>query len=124
MKIKFSEMYKIKMNALIDLTKCRKYLTINMGGRDHRIRLCGTIDDPYFCGRDVCEVLGYKDIKQALQKHVKPKHKNELKSLNPFGPMGPKGDPFKVPIDQGPLAPGTLGLKRLRRWMSIRHPPI
>lgn len=67
------------MNALIDLTKCREHLTINIGGRDHQIKLSGTIEDPYFCGRDVCEVLGYRDVKQALQKHVKSKYKSELK---------------------------------------------
>jgi hypothetical protein len=63
MKFKFSEMYKIKMN--IDLTKCREYhgaknhddqcaerigyLTINIGGRDHHIRLCGTITKSWMC---------------------------------------------------------------------------
>ena len=70
-----------RMNALIDLTQCREHMTITVGGRDHQIRLSGTIDDPYFCGKDVCIVLGYKDIKQALQKHVKIKHKKELKGL-------------------------------------------
>jgi MSV199 domain/BRO family, N-terminal domain/T5orf172 domain len=69
------------MNALIDLTKCREYLTINMGGRDHQIRLCGTIEDPYFCGRDVCEVLGYKDPKNALFRYVDFEDKKNLKEL-------------------------------------------
>ena len=76
-------MDKIKdtMNALIDLVKCREYMTITIGGKDHIVKLSGTFDDPYFCGRDVCDVLGYKDIKQALQKHVKPKFKKELFNL-------------------------------------------
>jgi prophage antirepressor-like protein len=88
MKFKFSEMYKIKMNALIDLTKCREYLTINIGGRDQQVRLCGTITDPYFCGRDVCEVLGYKNPKKALLTHIKTKHKKELVEM--VGPtVGP-----------------------------------
>jgi len=38
-------------------------------------------DDPYFCGKDVCAILEYKDVKQALQKNVKPKHKKDLKTI-------------------------------------------
>jgi len=76
------EKYIINMNALIDLTKCREHLTINIGGRDHQIKLCGTIEDPYFCGRDVCEVLGYSNIQKALYENVKPKHKQTLQGLD------------------------------------------
>jgi hypothetical protein len=75
------EKYIINMNALIDLTKCREHLTINIGGRDHQIKLCGTIEDPYFCGRDACEVLGYGNIQKALYENVKPKHKQTLQTL-------------------------------------------
>ena len=38
------------MNALIDLSKCREYMTMNIGGRDNQVRLSGTIENPYFCG--------------------------------------------------------------------------
>ena len=31
------------MNALIDLSKCREYMTMNIGGRDHQVRLSGTM---------------------------------------------------------------------------------
>jgi prophage antirepressor-like protein len=31
--------------------------------------------DPWFCGRDVCEILEYKDMKKALQEHVQQKNK-------------------------------------------------
>ena len=54
------------MNALIDLTQCREHMTVTIGGKDHQIKLSGTIDDPYFCGRDVCAVLGHKNSKKAL----------------------------------------------------------
>jgi prophage antirepressor-like protein len=43
-------------------------MTITIGGIEHHIKLSGTIADPYFCGKDVCNVLGYKDSKDALQK--------------------------------------------------------
>ena len=45
------------MNALIDLGKCREYMTINIGGKNHQVDLSGTIEDPYFCHNDVCGVL-------------------------------------------------------------------
>ena len=54
------------MNALIDLGKCREYMTITLDDRDHKIKLSGTIEDPYFCSRDLCEILGYKDPKDAI----------------------------------------------------------
>lgn len=67
------------MNALIDLNNCREYMTVTIGGKIHQIKLSGTIEDPYFCGRDVCQVLGYKDSKDALWRYVDSEDKNELK---------------------------------------------
>lgn len=69
------------MNALIDLEKCREYMTITIGGRDHMIKLSGTFDNPYFCGRDVCNVLGYSDTKKALNTHVDFDGKTHLKTI-------------------------------------------
>jgi very-short-patch-repair endonuclease len=69
------------MDSLIDLTKCREHMTVNIGGRDHQIRLSGTIEDPYFCGKDVCKVLGYIDSKQALLLNVDDDDKKNLKNL-------------------------------------------
>jgi prophage antirepressor-like protein len=69
------------MDSLIDLNKCREYMTVNIGGRDHQIRLSGTIEDPYFCGKDVCKVLGYSNSQDAIFKHVKSKHKKALENL-------------------------------------------
>ena len=70
------------MNALIDLEKCREYMTITIGGKDHMVKLSGTFEEPYFCGKDVCDVLGYKNTKDVLFKHVKPKFKKKLLNLN------------------------------------------
>jgi prophage antirepressor-like protein len=66
------------MNALIDLENCREHMIVTLGGRDHQVRLAGTIEDPYFCGRDVCDVLGYKDSKDALQRYVDKEDKIQL----------------------------------------------
>jgi prophage antirepressor-like protein len=46
-----------------------------------KIKIVGTFDDPYFCGKDVCTILEYKDVKDALQNHVKPKYKKDLKTI-------------------------------------------
>jgi prophage antirepressor-like protein len=69
------------MNALIDLTKCREYMTINIGGKNHQVKLSGTINEPYFCGRDVCEVLGYEAPLKALQRYVEDEDKNILSNI-------------------------------------------
>ena len=69
------------MNALIDLGKCREYLTITMKEQAHPVNLSGTWEDPYFCGRDVCNVLGYKEPKNALHRYVDKEEKKTLKEL-------------------------------------------
>ena len=66
------------MNALIDLEHCRESMTISLNGVDHTVRLAGTIENPYFCGKDICDVLGYTNSKQALQIHVPSKYKKNL----------------------------------------------
>jgi prophage antirepressor-like protein len=71
------------MNALINLKDCKEFMVVTINNKDHQIKLAGTIDDPYFCGRDVCIVLGYKDLKDALQRHVDDSDdKKPLKELN------------------------------------------
>jgi len=59
-----------------------KNLTVRINNRDLPIRLQGTSDCPYFCGKDVCTVLDYKDIKQALQTFIASDDKKSLKELN------------------------------------------
>jgi hypothetical protein len=71
------------MNTLIDLEKCREYMTVTIGGKDHQIKLAGIIENPYFCGKDVCKVLGYSNTKKALEIHVKSKYKKDLGSFEP-----------------------------------------
>jgi len=57
-------------------------MTITLDDRDYKIKLSGTIEDPYFCGRDVCEILGYKDLKDAMKKFVDKEDKINLFDLN------------------------------------------
>ena len=83
--------------------KCREYMVVTMdGGKDHHIKLAGTTEEPYFCGKDVCETLGYENIQAALFKIVEPENKKELKYLGP-------NDPQKV---QSKLDCNFLGINR------------
>ena len=51
-------------------------MVVTMGGKDHHIKLAGTTEEPYFCGKDVCETLGYENesIKTTLFKLVEPEN--------------------------------------------------
>jgi len=42
------------------------------------IHVVGTSENPFFIGKDIAEILGYKNISDALLKHVKPNHKKTL----------------------------------------------
>ena len=66
----------------MNLNECREHLTLTLEcGRSQKVKLMGTTADPYFCAKDVCELLGYTSIKDALYKHVDEDEKKELKIL-------------------------------------------
>ena len=68
------------MQSLINFQdNCVQFDFQNKPGQ--QIKIVGTFDDPYFCGKDVCAILKYKDVKDALQNHVKPKYKKDLKTI-------------------------------------------
>lgn len=56
--------------SFIDFNKLTDHVEVTAGGRVHRIRVVGTYDNPYFCGKDVCTVLNYKNIKVTLRTQV------------------------------------------------------
>jgi len=63
-----------------------------------QIKIVGSYDDPYFCGKDVCAILEYKDVKDALQNHVKPKYKKDLKTIvDEVGGVSPSTSIIKIP---------------------------
>jgi prophage antirepressor-like protein len=66
------------MDTLINLNKSTDHITIDLNDKKHQIKIVGTYDDPYFCGKDVCAVLEYSNMKDALQKHVKSNNKKSL----------------------------------------------
>ena len=66
------------ITAFLDLNKCSDYITFDIEGNSDRVRVVGTCEYPWFCGKDVCEILGYSNKKLALQQHVKSKYKRSL----------------------------------------------
>ncbi|MGL5355070.1 MAG: BRO family protein, partial [Cetobacterium sp.] len=59
------------------------FVTVDVGEKkNQKIKIVGTYENPYFCGRDVCEILEYKDINKTLREQVKDKHKKELRMLS------------------------------------------
>jgi prophage antirepressor-like protein len=40
--------------------------------------MVGTKDEPWFCGRDVCNVMEYNDYRHALSNHVKSEDKKRV----------------------------------------------
>lgn len=82
------------MDALINLKDCKEYMTITMNGLQHQIKLAGNVDKPYFCGKDVCEVLGYEgEVKKALQRFVDNEEKLQLKQIEAIMKAGSVADP-------------------------------
>lgn len=66
------------MDVFIDLEKCREFMTIIIDGKENIIKLTGTMKQPYFCGKDVCDILGHKNYKYALRTYVPLKYKKTL----------------------------------------------
>lgn len=49
-----------------------------------QIKMVGTFEDPYFCGKDVAEALGYKGVQQTINERIDKEDKkilNELQTL-------------------------------------------
>ncbi|MGL5962497.1 MAG: BRO family protein [Cetobacterium sp.] len=65
-----------KFNAE-NLEHLNKILTYN----NKSVRVFGTNEDPWFCGRDVCEILKYENYRKALFDNVEDDNKKNLKVL-------------------------------------------
>jgi prophage antirepressor-like protein len=80
------------ITAFLDLNKCSDYITFDIEGNPGRVRVVGTCEDPWFCGHDVCEILGYSNKKKALQQHVESEDKRSLSEFSQNG-LGPEIGP-------------------------------
>ena len=48
---------------------------------DQKIKITGTYEEPWFCGKDICKALGYSDYKDALKRHIPERKKQNMSSL-------------------------------------------
>lgn len=64
-----------------DLKTYLESINVSIGYKNYKIKLAGTIDTPYFCGKDICFILGYKDSKNVLHRYVDSKNKKSFKEL-------------------------------------------
>jgi len=49
--------------------------------KNQKIKIVGTFENPFFCGKDVCEILEQKDTKDVLQR-IDDDYKKDLKTLS------------------------------------------
>jgi prophage antirepressor-like protein len=84
-------------------------MSVTINENVHLIKLAGTENDPYFCGKDVCTILGYSNIKNNLFNHVDADEKKDLSEL-----VGRESN--------GPLVPNKVGEKFSPTLLGTRGP--
>ena len=57
----------------------QKTFDFNIVGK--QVRMVGTTDEPWFCGKDVATILGYNEPKCAIAQHIDIEDKTPLKSI-------------------------------------------
>lgn len=56
-------------------------ILLSIEGTEYPIKVAGTCEKPWFCGKDVCKILGYRNPNDALTRHVQEKHKGKLQDF-------------------------------------------
>ena len=69
-----------------NLEHLNKILTYNQKS----VRIFGTNEDPWFCGRDVCKILEYANYRQSLYDNIEDENKKSLKDLGVSLKLTPK----------------------------------
>ena len=57
-----------------------------------QLRVYGTADNPWFCGKDVCNILEYKNTNETINKFVDKEYINILKNLKGSESLPLKGN--------------------------------
>jgi len=71
------------MNCLINISESTDYIVFDVrGAKKNQVKVVGTFEDPWFCGKDVCEILEYSNIKKVLWELVENEYKKTLKELS------------------------------------------
>ena len=56
-------------------------ILLSIEGVEYPIKVAGTCEKPWFCGKDVCKILGYKNSRDAMKDNIHSKHKSKLQDL-------------------------------------------
>lgn len=59
---------------------------------DKQVKIIGTYEEPWFCGRDVCRILEYSNYRKAIHDHVYQEDKKDLYELIGVPKMGTPPD--------------------------------
>lgn len=83
-----------------------------------RIRVLEMSGEPWFIGKEVADILGYSNTRDALYKHVDEEDKNTVAFCD-----GNKGNPNQTIINESGLYSLILssklpGAKRFKRWVT------
>ena len=54
----------------MNLDNCKNYLQIQVDDDTHDMKIVETNDEQRFCGKDVCNILGYSDENKALRDNI------------------------------------------------------
>lgn len=58
-----------------------KPIILSIEAAEYSIKVAGSCEKPWFCGKDVCKILGYTNSTKAIGDHVQEKHKCKLQEL-------------------------------------------
>ena len=84
----------------------------------HEVRTLLINDEPYFVGKDVTEILGYKNPRDEIQKHVDDEDKNSVAIRD-----GNKGNPNQTVINESGVYALIFGsklpsAKKFKHWVT------
>ena len=84
----------------------------------HEVRTLLINDEPHFVGKDVTEILGYKNPRDAIQKHVDDEDKNSVAIRD-----GNKGNPNQTVINESGVYALIFGsklpsAKKFKHWVT------
>ena len=54
----------------MNLDNCKNYLQIQVDDDTHDMKIVETNDEQRFCGKDVCNILGFSDENKALRDNI------------------------------------------------------
>ncbi|MCS8572967.1 phage antirepressor [Pediococcus pentosaceus] len=90
----------------------------NFNFEGNKVRTVLINDDPYFVGKDIADVLGYLNTRDALSKHVDEEDKNSVAIHD-----GKKGNPNQVVINESGMYSLVLSsklpnAKKFKHWVT------